>query len=162
MITGASTTDDTSLAARLPSKDKVARAVLTAAKAATLKNNAHNPSCWSVPVAYLKASKAAALKEKNIEVKETSFFSSVTDTFGAAQAEIDKQLKEVTAQAAALPGNISSGIQSAGADVTNKLNALITLLERVNQKPPEETEEENMCRRSRDQNRSRHNSCLRS
>ena len=27
-------------------------------------------------------------------------------------------------------------------DVTNRLNALITLLERVNQKPPEETEEE--------------------
>ena len=85
---------------------------------------------------------AAVLKEKNIEVKETSFFSSVTDTFSSAQAEIDKQLKEVTAQAAALPGNISTGIQSAGADVTNKLNALITLLERVNQKPPEETEAE--------------------
>ena len=42
------------------------------------------------------------------------------------------QLKEVTVQAAALPG-ISAAVSSRWWDVTNKLNALITLLERVNQ-----------------------------
>jgi len=34
------------------------------------------------------------------------------------------------------------GVLAFGADVTNRLNALVSLLERVNQKPPEETEEE--------------------
>jgi hypothetical protein len=55
----------------------------------------------------------------------------------AAQAQIDAQLQEVTAKAMELPGNISAGIQQAGADVTARLNALLNLLERVNQKPPE-------------------------
>ena len=39
-------------------------------------------------------------------------------------------------QATALGSSVSNGIQAAGQDVTNRLNALITLLERVNQKPP--------------------------
>ena len=64
------------------------------------------------------------------------------DAFGGARAEIERWLAEVNEQASSLGSSVAGGIQAAGADVTNRLNALITLLERVNQKPPEETEEE--------------------
>ena len=36
-----------------------------------------------------------------------------------------------------LSARISPYVQSAGADVANRLNALVTLLEKVNEKPPE-------------------------
>ena len=86
---------------------------------------------------------AAALAEKKGEAPpDNSFFGSIGSSLSQAQAQIDAQLQEVTAAAMEMPGNISSGIQQAGQDVTNRLNALINLLERVNQKPPEETEEE--------------------
>ena len=71
-----------------------------------------------------------------------SLFDAIGDSFSAAQRQIDAQLAEVNKQATALGSSVSNGIQAAGQDVTNRLNALITLLERVNQKPPEETEEE--------------------
>ena len=83
---------------------------------------------------------------KNLKAKdpegEVSLFSTIGDTFSGASREIEKQLAEVNKQAASLGSSVAGGIQAAGADVTNRLNALITLLERVNQKPPEETEEE--------------------
>jgi len=88
---------------------------------------------------------------KNLKAKdpegEVSLFSTIGDTFSGASAEIEKQLAEVNKQAASLGSSVAGGIQAAGADVTNRLNALITLLERVNQKPPEETEEEKRKRR---------------
>jgi hypothetical protein len=73
---------------------------------------------------------------------DDSFLGSIGSGFSAAQAQIDAQLKSVAEQAISLPGNIAGGIQAAGADVTSRLNALISLLDRVNQKPPEETEDE--------------------
>ena len=88
---------------------------------------------------------------KNLKAKdpegEVSLFSTIGDTFSGASAEIERQLAEVNKQAASLGSSVAGGIQAAGADVTNRLNALITLLERVNQKPPEETEEEKRKRR---------------
>jgi len=73
---------------------------------------------------------------------DDSFLGSIGSGFSQAQAQIDAQLKNVAEQAMSLPGNIAGGIQAAGADVTTRLNALISLLDRVNQKPPEETEDE--------------------
>jgi hypothetical protein len=88
---------------------------------------------------------------KNLKAKdpegEVSLFSTIGDTFSGASREIERQLAEVNKQAASLGSSVAGGIQAAGADVTNRLNALITLLERVNQKPPEETEEEKRKRR---------------
>ena len=89
---------------------------------------------------------AKRLKAKDPD-GEVSLFSSVGDAFAGASAEIEKQLAEVNKRAASLGSSVAGGIQAAGADVTNRLNALITLLERVNQKPPEETEEEKRKRR---------------
>ena len=88
---------------------------------------------------------------KNLKAKdpegEVSLFSTIGDTFSGASREIERQLAEVNKQAASLGSSVAGGIQAAGADVTNRLNALINLLERVNQKPPEETEEEKRKRR---------------
>jgi hypothetical protein len=89
---------------------------------------------------------AKRLKAKDPD-GEVSLFSSVGDAFAGASAEIENQLAEVNKRAASLGSSVAGGIQAAGADVTNRLNALITLLERVNQKPPEETEEEKRKRR---------------
>ena len=90
---------------------------------------------------------------KNLKAKdpdgEVSLFRTIGDTFSGASAEIERQLAEVSERAASLGSSVAGGIQAAGADVTNKLNALITLLERVNQKPPEETEEEKRKRSKR-------------
>ena len=86
-----------------------------------------------------EAMAALAAKDPN---KASSLFDAIGDSFSAARGEIDKQLAEVNKQAAALGSSVSNGIQAAGQDVTNRLNALVTLLERVNQKPPEETEDE--------------------
>jgi hypothetical protein len=86
-----------------------------------------------------EAMAALAAKDPN---KASSLFDAIGDSFSTARGEIDKQLAEVNKQAAALGSSVSNGIQAAGQDVTNRLNALVTLLERVNQKPPEETEDE--------------------
>ncbi|MDB9924634.1 hypothetical protein OAD67_00080 [bacterium] len=83
---------------------------------------------------------SANLKKQN--PNSGSLFSTIGDTFTSASNEIEKQLAEVNKQANKLGSTVAGSIQAAGADVTNRLNALITLLERVNQKPPEETEEE--------------------
>ena len=89
-----------------------------------------------------EASKAAASKASKDEVSSPrGFFSDVGESFAAAQKAIDAKLAAAAAEAMNLPGNIASGITAAGTEVTNKLRALVTLLERVNEPAPAETEE---------------------
>jgi hypothetical protein len=89
-----------------------------------------------------EASKAAASKASKDEVSSPrGFFSDVGESFAAAQKAIDAKLAAAAAEAMNLPGNIASGITAAGTEVTNKLRALVTLLKRVNEPAPAETEE---------------------
>ena len=96
-------------------------------------------------VLLLEEKRIAEMATNNLKQRDpnlASLFATIGDSFASASSEIEKQLAEVNKQASSLGSAVAGGVQAAGADVTNKLNALINLLERVNQKPVEESEDE--------------------